>query len=213
MKYFETSTIFYFTWEQVAQGFWRRYPNPQSAHVLTEDTISREIKDGKLYSRRLLTKTNRVPKWGERFITTRTVKIVEESFVDPKEKVLVTYTRNIGLSRVMSIVEKVTYKTCKDNNGWTEAHRSAWIDSQVFGFKRAIISFGLDRFRKNCVKMVAGFNYVLATMFPGQAPPAPVEEPSQMSATEKLRGTAKKATNMVKSGASSFLASCEATEV
>lgn len=74
-----------------------------SAHVLTEDTVSREIRDGKLYSRRLLTKTNRVPKWGERLITTRTVKIIEESFVDPKEKVLVTYTRNIGLSRVMVI--------------------------------------------------------------------------------------------------------------
>lgn len=28
VKYFESSTVFQFSWEQVAQGFWRRYPNP-----------------------------------------------------------------------------------------------------------------------------------------------------------------------------------------
>lgn len=27
-KYYETTTIFNFKWDQVAQGFWHRYPNP-----------------------------------------------------------------------------------------------------------------------------------------------------------------------------------------
>ena len=71
---------------------------------MTEDTIQREVKDGKLYSKRILTKTNRVPKWGERFISTRVVKIIEESIVDPNEKLLVTYTRNIGLARIMESI-------------------------------------------------------------------------------------------------------------
>ena len=69
--------------------------------MISEDTVSREIKDGKLYTKRLLTKTNRVPKWGERFIKHNYVKIVEESIVDPKEKVLTTYTRNLGYTKVM----------------------------------------------------------------------------------------------------------------
>lgn len=72
-----------------------------SSHVLSEDTISREIRDGKLYSKRLLTKTNRVPKWGERFVSKNIVKIVEESIVDPKAKTLTTYTRNLGYTKVM----------------------------------------------------------------------------------------------------------------
>ncbi|KOX79726.1 Protein preli-like [Melipona quadrifasciata] len=138
-------------------------------HVLTEDTISRKVKNGILHTTRLLTKTNRVPKWGERLISKNVVKIVEESTVDPKTKTLTTYTRNLGYTRVMSIVEKVVYKVCEENPNWTVAKRSAWIDSQVFGFSRAIQAFGLDRFKKNCTLMYNGFNYVLAHMFPHTA--------------------------------------------
>lgn len=72
-----------------------------SAHVLTEDTISREIRNGKLHSKRLLSKTNSLPKWGERFYSAKAVKIVEESVVDPTEKTLTTYTRNIAFTKVM----------------------------------------------------------------------------------------------------------------
>lgn len=73
-----------------------------SAHVLTEDTIEREMKNGKLHSKRLLSKTNPVPKWGEHFYrNSKSVKIVEESIVDPKERTLTTYTRNIAFTKVM----------------------------------------------------------------------------------------------------------------
>lgn len=72
-----------------------------SSHVLTEDTISREVRNGKLYSKRLLTKTNRVPKWGERFISKNVVKIMEESIVDPEAKTFTTYTKNLGYTKVM----------------------------------------------------------------------------------------------------------------
>jgi len=72
-----------------------------STHVLSEDTIEREVKNGKLYSKRLLTKTNRVPKWGERFISKNVVKIIEESVVDLEAKTFTTYTRNLGYTKVM----------------------------------------------------------------------------------------------------------------
>lgn len=78
--------------------------NTFSGHVLSEDTISREIKNGKLYSKRLLTKINRVPKWGERFYNAKSVKIIEESIVDPKAKTLTTYTRNCTFAKVMVII-------------------------------------------------------------------------------------------------------------
>lgn len=72
-----------------------------SKHVLTEDTLERFSCDGKLYSKRLLSKTNSVPKWGERFYNAKSVKIIEESICDPVEKTLTTYTRNIALTKVM----------------------------------------------------------------------------------------------------------------
>lgn len=194
VKYFECSTIFQFSWEQVAQGFWRRYPNPNSSHVISEDTISREIRNGKLYSKRLLTKTNRIPKWGERFITKNPVKIIEESIVDPKAKVLVTYTRNLGYTKVMNVVEKVVYTVSEENPQWTIAKRSAWIDSSVFGFSRAIQAFGLDRFKKNCLKMSNGFNYVLAHMFPNTAK-SMNPSLSQMGFVDKINERSKRLTN------------------
>lgn len=101
-KYYENSTVFQYSWEQMVQGFWKRYPNPYSLHVLSEDTIEREIRpDGKLYSKRVLTKTNRVPKWGERFFKAKFVCIIEESLVDPNDKTLTTHTRNIGFNKIM----------------------------------------------------------------------------------------------------------------
>lgn len=72
-----------------------------SNHVLTEDTIHRKVSAGRLISLRLLSKTNPSPKWAERFITTRQVHIVEETVVDPTNKVLTTYTRNLGYTKVM----------------------------------------------------------------------------------------------------------------
>lgn len=36
-----------------------------------------------------------------RFFNAKSVKIVEESIVDPKNKVLITYTRNLGYAKVM----------------------------------------------------------------------------------------------------------------
>ncbi|XP_026490961.2 protein preli-like [Vanessa tameamea] len=191
-RYYENTTTFNYSWEQVARGYWKRYPNPQSTHVLSEDTWSRQVKDGCLYTKRLLTKTNRVPKWGERFFSAKSVKIIEESVVDPDKKVLVTYTRNLGYTKVMSVVERVEYRP--SGPGQTIAKRSAWIDSQVFGFSRAIRAFGLDRFRKNCNQMVSGFNHVLQGMFPrapaAHAPPVAHALKEMREAAAAARATA-----------------------
>lgn len=72
-----------------------------STHVLSEDTICREVRDGNLYTKRILTKTNRPPKWGEGFVKSTIVTIVEESYVDPIEKRITTLTRNIGFTKLM----------------------------------------------------------------------------------------------------------------
>lgn len=53
------------------------------------------------------------------------------------------------------MIEKVVYKTNSENPHSTIAVRSAWIDSQVMGLGRAIKAFGIDRFKKNCSKMVS----------------------------------------------------------
>ncbi|OXA56948.1 protein preli-like [Folsomia candida] len=166
-KYYENCSTFAYSWEQIVTAFWKRYPNPFSTHVLSEDTLNREIIQGNtLFTRRILTKTNRVPKWGERFVKSTTVAIVEESYVDRKTKILTTYTRNIGLNRIMSVTEKVIYTPDPSNPGHTVANRMAWIDSQMYGFRRAIEAFGLERFRTNSARASAGFVHILQILYP-----------------------------------------------
>lgn len=173
---------------------------PSSTHVLTEDTISREVRDGVLYSKRLLSKTNRVPKWGERFYNAKSVKIVEESVCDPKKKVLVTYTRNIAFTKIMSVTEKVTYEMAAENGAHTVIHRSAMIDSQVFGFSKAIAAFGLERFKKNCNKMVQGYEHVLSAIYPHHQSSLAMSA-GAMGKTQKIKEAAKHATDQVKAQA------------
>ncbi|XP_014670557.1 PREDICTED: PRELI domain-containing protein 1, mitochondrial-like [Priapulus caudatus] len=147
-------------WNQVAAILWTRYPNPYSKHVLTEDTLSREVRDSKLYTKRVITKTNHLPKWGERFVTARFVTVVEESVVDPVARTVTTYTRNLGYQRIMSVEERCVYKPSTDGEG-TVIERQAWIDSHLFGFSRALKMFGHERFKNNIAKTMKGLQYVI----------------------------------------------------
>lgn len=76
-----------------------------SKHVLTEDIVHREVTpDQKLLSRRLLTKTNRMPRWAERLFpanVAHSVYILEDSVVDPQNQTMTTFTWNINHARLM----------------------------------------------------------------------------------------------------------------
>ncbi|XP_029644757.1 PRELI domain-containing protein 1, mitochondrial [Octopus sinensis] len=203
VKYYSGTQILKFSWDQLASAFWQRYPNPYSNHVLTEDVISREIVNQKLHTKRLLTKTNPVPKWGERFVSrARHVCIVEESIIDPVAKTVITYTRNIGLQRIMQLEEKCVYRTSADNTRWTVCERWAYINSSIFGFSRAIQVFALERYKKNVQKTQKGFEHILSRLYI-------MHDPSHSSSTDtisrvhggkegkqKLKETARKATEL-----------------
>ncbi len=83
VKYFEEQYTFQFPWDQVVGGFWLRYPNPFSKHVISEDVISRQVKKDEqtLISKRFLCKTaigsNKMPKWAEKYV--KTINKVNES--------------------------------------------------------------------------------------------------------------------------------------
>jgi len=163
-KYFNTEHIHPYTFDQVAHAIFQRYPNPFASHVLSEDTVYREVINGTtLYPRRFLTKTNKVPKWGERWLSgfRRSVPLLEESFVDNDKKTITIYTRNVGFSNFMTAIEKVVYKASPSNPNHTVAFKQAWVESNFYGLRSAIKNFGIERFKNNCVKATDGFNYVL----------------------------------------------------
>lgn len=96
--------------------------------------------------------------------------IIEESVVDPIGKTLATYTRNIGCKNYMTIDEKVVYKQSQRDENTTIAQRSAWVESGFgYGMSRAVVAFGMDRFKKNIAKATLGFQMVLDAMYNAKA--------------------------------------------
>ncbi|XP_006874621.1 PREDICTED: PRELI domain-containing protein 1, mitochondrial-like isoform X2 [Chrysochloris asiatica] len=196
VKYFLGQSVLRSSWDQVFAAFWQRYPNPYGKHVLTEDIVHREvIPDQKLLSRRLQTKTNRMPRWAERLfppaIVAHSVYILEDSIVDPQNQTMATFTWNINHARLMVVEERCVYCVNSDNSGWTEIHREAWVSSSLFGVSRAVQEFGLAGFKSNVTKTMKGFEYILAKLQAKEAKEK--EKETALAATEKAKDLANKA--------------------
>ncbi|XP_015224826.1 PREDICTED: PRELI domain-containing protein 1, mitochondrial-like [Cyprinodon variegatus] len=151
---------------QVLAAFWQRYPNPYSTHVLTEDVLYREVTPGNhLLSRRLLTKTNRLPGWAECIFpahSARAVYVLEDSIVDPEANTLIVKTWNLNHNTMMTVVECCMFEQDCSRPTWTKLKREAWISSSVYGLARPIQEFGLARFKSNQAKAMRGLEHALS---------------------------------------------------
>ncbi|KAM6909404.1 PRELI domain-containing protein 1, mitochondrial-like [Xenentodon cancila] len=153
-------------WHQTLVAFWQRYPNPYSSHVLTEDVLYREVTPSNhLLSRRLLTKTNRLPSWAERVFPThmaRAVYVLEDSIVDPQANTLITKTWNLNHNTLMTVVERCLFEGDHSRPSWTRLRREAWISSSVYGLARPIQEFGVARFKTNQDEALRGLVLALS---------------------------------------------------
>jgi len=193
-----------FAWDQVVVAFWARYPNPFTTHVLTEDVLRRELRpDGSLYTCRLLMKTNSIPKWGQSLMPASRVPIIEESIVDPNNKTLTTYCRNITHKSLMETTEKVVYTSRNDENGspFTHCHKMFWVSSQWYAPTGGWIErFGIQRWVKNVVKTRQGLEHVLGQIYVEDD--AALEDASMAASTESSSApTSTASPEVVKSGA------------
>jgi len=160
-----------FSWPVVSSGYWWRYPNPESNHVSSVDTIESEMRGDILYTKRILLKTNSLPVWGKHFFKDATVAVIEESLVDRAGHSLTWYTRNIGLNRFMSTVEKATFTPSVElPDKETRVEKECWIDSSIFGFRSAIKNFGVGRYKRNCLPATRGFKWALDNHLDGSRP-------------------------------------------
>ena len=151
-------------WCEVVSALWVRYPNPQSKHVLSDDTISRQVIDGKLVTKRLIAKTTKLPGWASKLVGgARVGYIVEESVMNPKRKEMVTYSRTITMPWVLQVIEKSTYT--RENRNTTTVFKDAWFSSQVYGFASLVQSFSCHKYVKSIKKSENGLQYVLDNKF------------------------------------------------
>lgn len=197
MKFFNTVLPYNFSWDQVAVGLWQRFPNPKSNHVLTEDVVSRKVEGKKLFTKRLLTKKYHVPKWGRNGPKWYVTSIIEESVVDPIKKTVTTYTRNIDLKWFVNVIEKCVYTVDPENRRKVLQNKSYWNYSGVFGFSKAIELYGYEKAKRDAKKTQEGFIHILEKLFPSPDVVIPTTVHA-IKGTEKLKETARKATELAK---------------
>ncbi|KAM3589968.1 uncharacterized protein V6R79_000879 [Siganus canaliculatus] len=188
-RYFHSEVDIQSPWRQVLAAFWRRYPNPYSAHVLTEDVLYREVTSTNLLlSRRLLTKTNHLPGWAERVFPAhmaRAVYVLEDSIVDLETRTFTTKTWNLNHNTLMTVVERCLFEEDRGRPSWTRLRKEACISSAVYGLARPIQEFGLARFRSNQAKAMRGLDYALAKI-QAEAPPRLHDDQGESSDKHKL---------------------------
>lgn len=196
MKFFNVILPYNYTWDQIAIGLWQRYPNPKSKHVLTEDVVAREVKDDKLFTKRLITKKYHVPKWGRNGPKWYVTNIIEESVVDPVKKTITTYTRNIDLTWFINVVEKCVYTVDPENTTQVMQNKSYWNTSKVFGLSRAIELYGYEKAKKDAKKTQEGFIFILERLFPSEA--AIQGTVATTTGKEKIKEKVRKASEIAK---------------
>jgi hypothetical protein len=165
VKEYSGTFSFPYKWEMVCRGFWQKYPNPYSKHIITEDVISRHVtKDNILISKRLILKERQfnMPKWTERLGKFgRHIYVVEETHCDPVKKTLVSYTRNFSLTSMMTVIERCEYTKDPENPSNTICQKRAHIYSPLFGAGAVVESFAMNKFKKNAERASKGLIFIL----------------------------------------------------
>lgn len=138
--------------------------------MLSEDVLERSVdSNGRLVTKRLFSKTSAVPKWADKFgllPKSRMCFIVEESIVDPVNRLLTTYTRNIGMRNVLNVHERCELSALPDDNRVvTMMRRWARFESNLRGLSGTVCTFANERFKYNIHKATNGFQLVLEAMY------------------------------------------------
>jgi len=122
---YETSLLHTFKhdWKEIALASWKKYPCKSRPDILSVDMIRRDYNPvtRTLSSTRLITNKSQVPFFigyviGERSSVSF---FVEESTVDPVNKVMVMRSRNLSFSNFIQVHETCTYTPSPENDQWT----------------------------------------------------------------------------------------------
>ena len=156
-------SVLKFSFDDVVQSFWSRYPNPFAKHVLSEDVLQRKVVGNQLWSTRLLMKTGVIPKWGEFMFKDKSTRsyVVENSVLDLEKKTITTYTRNVSLTSYSFLEEKCTYRPSVDGKNWTVCERSSSVVSPVKFLGPRIAQFVMGRYQSSVQRTDKGWDHVI----------------------------------------------------
>ncbi|KAH3680500.1 hypothetical protein WICMUC_000288 [Wickerhamomyces mucosus] len=156
-----------FPFETVTIALFNKYPNPYSRHVESVDTIHREIinlnKIDQLKTIRLIKKNGKLPKWVSPFLGKISHSWVYElTIIDPINKEMKCYQRNLDHTRIIRIEEYTNYKSIDDN--MTRVNYRVKFSSgfqKKIGINSKIEDWSHSKFIENISNTKNGMSYVM----------------------------------------------------
>ncbi|KAJ3377316.1 hypothetical protein HDU84_008782 [Entophlyctis sp. JEL0112] len=118
MKLFSSSKVLTYDWDIVTQANWNKYPNPESAHVVSVDILDRSVDPvtGVLTTERLLCVKQAAPSI-LRAIGLPIPELAwfrEVSTLDPRSRVYTADSVNLTMRELMIVKERVVYQAIGD---------------------------------------------------------------------------------------------------
>ncbi|KAK6453930.1 PRELI-like family-domain-containing protein [Scheffersomyces xylosifermentans] len=159
--FFEHTQSYGHNFETASLAYLNRYPNPYAKHVLSSDTLESYIDDeGRLRTTRLVVKTGRLPQFIKPFLgNSLNSWIIEKSVVDPKSKILLSYTANVDHRKFIKVEEYLKY-SCDDGKS-TLVESKVKFSSNFVGFKQRIEQWSHNRFSSNMSNSREGLKFVM----------------------------------------------------
>ncbi|CCA77928.1 related to protein involved in intramitochondrial protein sorting [Serendipita indica DSM 11827] len=171
VSFFSQSFYYDHPWTLVHMGVWRKYPNPQSAHVVSVDVLDRTVdpSTGIVRTERVIGCTQKAPRWVVKILGGTTDAYVREvSHLDPRTGETHVTSVNLSLSQYLTVLEHISYKPCPTMpTQRTLFTQTAEIQARIAGWRPLQERFelwSLETFNKNAQKGREGFEHVLSLL-------------------------------------------------
>ncbi|EAZ63610.1 hypothetical protein PICST_74808 [Scheffersomyces stipitis CBS 6054] len=161
VQFIEHSHLYNHDFSTASLAYLNRYPNPYAKHVKSSDTLEHCIdEDGRLRTTRLVVKTGRLPQFIKPFLGTSLDSwIIEKSVIDPKGKILLSYTANVDHRKLLKVEEYLKY-SCEDGIN-TLVESKVKFSSNFVGLKQKIEQWSHNRFLSNISNSREGLKFVM----------------------------------------------------
>lgn len=153
-----------YDFSMATQAFYKKYPNPFSSHVVSCDTISCEISpDHKLHISRLVHKQGSLPAFLQSWLGNISDSwIMETSVVDPANRVLQSWTRNLNHRKILRVDDLCTYRA--DGTGTVVENKVRFQSGLNFGIKSRVEKWSRDQFASKMAASRQGLAHVMERM-------------------------------------------------
>uniref|UniRef100_A0A914DEY3 PRELI/MSF1 domain-containing protein n=1 Tax=Acrobeloides nanus TaxID=290746 RepID=A0A914DEY3_9BILA len=162
MKYWTQERVFDHPWNIVANAAYRKYPNPVNENITGIDVLQQDLKNGVLQSERLLQSHFSIPGWASKLTGfSGTQYSYELSKIDPINRSMHLFTRNLNIVSMLRVDEKLVYEQHPTDPNKTLLKQEAIVEVNLPALTDYCEKTFMSTYQKNAEKGPRGLEWVI----------------------------------------------------